>query len=171
MIPLHRLIFAFLTLAKLHVLDRGLPYDVVIPIDYVHDWDKMFEYHCPVGAILQGFESYHSNYKEDRRWKAQCRFVDFYLGGQYRSNSDTIWPYCGYNNCHHPMMASDGSTPIEVKNGWDQRLYFYFADGKTALTGFGGVHDNYKEDRRWWYYATTVYGKTSISCSWTVSLQ
>lgn len=146
---------------------RGLPYDVVIPIDYVNDWDKKFEYHCPKGAILQGFQSYHSNYREDRRWKAQCRFVDFIFGTQYRSDSTSTWPYCGVYNCHHPMMASGGSNPIEVKNGWDMRLHFYFADGRSALTGFGGVHDNHKEDRRWWFYVAKIKDKTSISCSWT----
>ena len=138
--------------------------DAIVPGHYVNAWDERFEHHCPIGSVLQGFQSYHDNHKEDRRWKGQCRRVDWITSYQWKSDSDSVWPYCGYYDCHHYSALYD-STYL-TKNSWDGRLYFYFTGGAYALTGFGGVHNNYKEDRKWWFYMAKVT-KAASSCSWT----
>mmetsp|Transcript_5488 Transcript_5488/g.8345 ORF Transcript_5488/g.8345 Transcript_5488/m.8345 type:complete len:198 (-) Transcript_5488:543-1136(-) len=89
-----------------------------------------------------------------------CRRVPWIRSYQWKSARwDQSWPYCGTSNCHNFQTSV-------FKNNYDNRFYFYFPSGSYALTGFGGKHSNYHEDRVWWFYIAQVT-KTATSCNWT----
>merc|ERR1711907_99900 len=39
---------------------------------WINNWDHRFDFSCPTDQAIIGFTSYHSNHKEDRRWKVPC---------------------------------------------------------------------------------------------------
>lgn len=155
-----------LTLYKIFSLDT-VPsfFDAIVPIDYVNGWDERFEDHCPKGAVLQGFQSYHSNDREDRRWKTSCRFVDWIGNEQMKSTTTDSWQNCGTSDCHHENMYY--ATAGDFLNEYDELVSFQFEAGEYALTGFSSVHSNFNQDRRYWFYVGRVINKTNIQCSWT----
>lgn len=40
--------------------------------DYANNFDKDLDWQCPDNGLVTGFDSYHSNHHEDRRWKFRC---------------------------------------------------------------------------------------------------
>ena len=72
-------------------------------------------------GMITGFESYHDNHREDRRWR-------FYSGVTHLTCDQGGWS--GY------------------KNSWDGKLSFSCPD-RWVLNGVYSKHDNGKEDRRW----------------------
>lgn len=39
---------------------------------YVNEMDKPLVFQCPRGGIIDGIESYHDNYFEDRKFRFRC---------------------------------------------------------------------------------------------------
>ena len=59
----------------------------------------------------------------------------------------------------------------EFSNQLDSPIDFYWKDGGVAVTGMGGKHSNYHEDRVYYFYASPVTVKTKPgSCGWTIFL-
>jgi len=89
-----------------------------------NNWDQYLSYSCPSNQVLHGVQSYHSNHKEDRRWKFQCcrlsSGVSVHRG-----------PWTGY------------------LNNWDGELHHQCPAANQAIIGLSSYHDNKKEDRRW----------------------
>ena len=81
------------------------------------------------------------------------------------TSSATYWETCGAVNCHHELVYGDSSN--DLINEFDDEVKFHFEDGDYALTGFGSIHRDYNEDRRYWFYVAKVVNKTNIRCSWT----
>ena len=62
------------------------------------------------------------------------------------------------------------NTVDDVLNGWDDELEYGWSDCNeaSAITGIGGVHDNHREDRRWWVKVSPVVGQiVQGQCQWT----
>merc|ERR1712185_59311 len=88
---------------------------------WVNNWDAYFHYDCPTNYALSGFISYHSNRKEDRRWRFQCaRF--------------------------HHLTVSRGGWP-GWQTGWDAT--WSIGCGHAPVVGLSSTHSNRKEDRLW----------------------
>ena len=86
---------------------------------YVNSFDKPFTSTCKPNALMTGVHSYHSNKREDRRWKIACCYIS---GG--RRLVDCHWT--GY------------------VNNWDRFMDYYTWPG-AALTGMSSYHRNKKE--------------------------
>ena len=151
---------------------RGGHWDAIYQnaMDDINYWDKKFEHHCPNGYALQGFRSYHDNHREDRSWKTLCRRVDWLnTWNEYTSKDGDSWPWCNPKDCFNEnTLCGDGDSECVLSsvNLYDEKIDFYFDGGGYALTGFGGVHNNHREDRRFWFYIAPVTRPTS-GCSWT----
>ena len=52
--------------------------DVVIQTHYQNNWDGDLRVVCPKGSALYRFQSIHSNYREDRRWRFDCKKVSWH---------------------------------------------------------------------------------------------
>jgi len=88
-----------------------------------NDFDRLLDFTCGRDQVLSGIRSYHSNSKEDRRWKFRC--------------------------CHvssNVRLANSRST--DLLNDWDDGLNFR-CGASEVLNGFRSSHSNKKEDRRW----------------------
>jgi len=92
---------------------------------YINDFDDPMFYTCnTVGgaAYVTGFESYHNNRMEDRRWNVKCC-----------SGSGTCFTQCRVTG---------------YINDWDRPMDYTVPDG-YVITTVKSEHDNRKEDRRW----------------------
>jgi hypothetical protein len=141
-------------------------FDAVVSHEYVNAMDEEFEYHCPSKFVLQGYESYHDNGHEDRRWKYSCRRVDWIGEASYYTSGADAEEYV--EGWYHPLAFKDYSDDFKSVNELNQPLYFYWEDGNVAITGFGGKHKNSHEDRKFYFYTSAVTHQVStISCHWT----
>ncbi|XP_075061026.1 hemagglutinin/amebocyte aggregation factor-like [Mixophyes fleayi] len=93
---------------------------------YVNDFDQEFTFVCPFGSVLSGMESYHNNWKEDRRWEFYC------CKGEVEVTRNCKWS--GYVNDFDKYLR------------WDAPTDYY-------LTGAHSYHDNKREDRLWSYHS------------------
>ncbi|KAJ1166613.1 hypothetical protein NDU88_007012 [Pleurodeles waltl] len=91
---------------------------------YVNNFDEEFSYTCPFGSVISGFDSYHHNKHEDRRWRIYC----------CTQNSDAT------NNCQWTNYVND----FDAYFNWQVPAGRY-------LVGVSSYHDNHREDRRWKY--------------------
>eukprot|EP00049_Salpingoeca_infusionum_P005502 m.92811 g.92811 ORF g.92811 m.92811 type:complete len:2840 (+) comp12991_c0_seq1:76-8595(+) len=91
---------------------------------FINDWDAPFTYTCAYGHSLYWLRSVHSNSKEDRLWQAGC--------AKHTTSTITLTS-CTWTN---------------YLNDWDQPLDWR-PSAPITLAGYGGYHDNGKEDRRW----------------------
>merc|ERR1712139_39415 len=98
---------------------------------WVNNWDAYFHYDCPTNYALTGFISYHSNRKEDRRWRFQC--ARFHHLGVRRGN----WP--GW------------------QTNWDAT--WSLSCGHAPVVGISAVHSNRKEDRLWRLRCGSFYNR------------
>ncbi|EGD77913.1 NHL repeat protein [Salpingoeca rosetta] len=87
-----------------------------------NQFDRPLSFTCPEDYYLTTLESAHSNNKEDRVWRFECRKI---ANAYLRGCSTT-----GY------------------LNGFDQPLN-YIASNDRIITGLHSYHNNRKEDRRW----------------------
>ncbi|XP_013791404.1 hemagglutinin/amebocyte aggregation factor [Limulus polyphemus] len=92
--------------------------------NYVNDWDKLLHFTCKSGEAIAGFNSYHDNRREDRRWKIYCC---------KDKNKCTDYRTCAWTG---------------YVNSWDGDLH-YTVPKDYVLTGVISEHDNHREDRRW----------------------
>jgi len=88
---------------------------------YINDWDRSMSFSAGSNKIITGFYSYHSNRREDRRWRVY-----------YGSTSLTCTPG-GWSNW---------------RNSWDRDMTFS-CPSRAVLNGIQSYHNNRKEDRRW----------------------
>lgn len=142
---------------------RLLPqWDSVPTHEYINAKEEEFEHHCPPKFALQGFASEHHNWVGDRRWKFVCRRVDW-LDPQ---------SYCGGSNGwqkrqYHPSAFSDDyDFMMGSVNDYDDDIRFWWEDGSYAITGMGSKFSDWREDRKWYFYASQVT-KATTECSWT----
>ncbi|XP_078509571.1 hemagglutinin/amebocyte aggregation factor-like [Lissotriton helveticus] len=91
---------------------------------YVNNFDEEFTYTCPFGSVISGFDSYHDNRPQDRRWKVYCCI----------QKSD---------------MTSDCQWTNYV-NDFDAYFNWQVPNGRY-LVGVSSYHSNNREDRRWKY--------------------
>ena len=77
-----------------------------------------------------GFDSYHDNHREDRKWR-------FYHASTKLRCKLTEWSW------------------TTQKNSWDCKLSFSCPD-RSVLNGVLSVHDNHTEDRRWQFRCCTL---------------
>ncbi|KAM5169885.1 hemagglutinin/amebocyte aggregation factor-like [Mantella aurantiaca] len=101
--------------------------------EYINDFDEEFTFICPFGSVMSGLESYHSNSKEDRRWKFHC--------------------------CKGEKLATHNCKWSNYVNEFDDYLR-WDAPPKTYLTGAHSYHDNKREDRRWKFHSCEVFELT-----------
>lgn len=102
---------------------------------YKNEWDHKLKYRCPSDDVVTGLYSYHSNSREDRRWKVRCARLTAYHGHRIEASLS------GYAN--------------------DLDAYMHWDAGRDGMiTGFNSNHDNGKEDRRWRFY----HGSTDLPC-------
>lgn len=59
------------------------------------------------------------------------------------------------------------NTALHTSNNWDSALMYGRSDCKYAITGMGGVHNNHREDRKFWFYSSEVEGYHSSQCKWS----
>ncbi|KAM4748683.1 hemagglutinin/amebocyte aggregation factor-like [Rhinophrynus dorsalis] len=85
---------------------------------YLNDFDEELSYVCPFGSVLSGFDSYHDNNKEDRRWKFYC------CQGEVAVN----------RSCKLSGYVNDFDAYLR----WDAPANYY-------LVGAQSYHDNKKE--------------------------
>lgn len=88
-------------------------------VSYSTKYDRPFSLNCPTGKSIYILRSEHSNRREDRRWAMQCR------NDKVTSNCFTT----GWQNYFDE--AFDFTCPFN-----------------SIMTGFSGVHNNKREDRR-----------------------
>ena len=86
--------------------------------DYVNDWDKRFFFSCKANYIMCGVESYHSNDREDRRWKFKC--------------------------CHAKSHFTRNCELSDYVNDFD-RTMDYNVGGSNVITGAYSYHSNDQE--------------------------
>ncbi|XP_069484905.1 hemagglutinin/amebocyte aggregation factor-like [Ambystoma mexicanum] len=91
---------------------------------YVNNFDEDISFACPFGSAISGFESYHHNKHEDRRWKFLCCHQNSDL------NHDCLW--------------------TNYVNDFDAYFHWPVPSGRY-LVGVYSYHDNHREDRRWKY--------------------
>jgi len=158
----------------------------------VNDWDKELSYTCQHDRAITGFHSWHSNHREDRRWKFQCCRVngaslvdqglrvhehnwDGRLDSKCKSNEVLTGLYSSHHNHYEDRiwrircgkLSAQPDYPIRsslsgYKNSWDRTLQ-WGAGHNGMITGFASYHDNHREDRRWRFY----HGSTALRCDQT----
>jgi len=136
--------------------------DTVASHEYVNEFNEKFEHRCPVGWILGGAMSIHNNHKEDRVWKFSCIRVNWV-------GSKSLW--YDYNLSRWRSDLHDNiwrpNTEFNTINNWDSELNYGWYDCNRAITGIGGVHNNRREDRKFWLYSSDIIGPHSPTCQWT----
>jgi len=90
--------------------------------NWQNDFDQPLSFTCPSQQVLNGFNSYHDNHREDRRWEFRCCVIS---GAQLKNAAWT-----GY------------------LNSWDNALD-YRCPSTKVMNGVYSYHDNNREDRRW----------------------
>ncbi|XP_060556340.1 uncharacterized protein LOC132717005 [Ruditapes philippinarum] len=92
--------------------------------EYINDWDEPIVYQCSGNRYIGGFQSYHSNRQEDRRWKVKCCGM----------------PGVQLSNCHYTSWT----------NNYDGQQYFN-AGTSRVTKGLVSIHSNRREDRIYKY--------------------
>merc|ERR1711912_119795 len=88
---------------------------------WINNWDHRFDFTCGHNMAIIGFSSYHSNHREDRRWKVLC------------------------STFHGVNVRHDGWPGWQTN--WDAT--WSLSCGHKPMVGISSYHDNGKEDRRW----------------------
>ncbi|KAK7453353.1 hypothetical protein BaRGS_00039644 [Batillaria attramentaria] len=100
-------------------LSSFLSISVGLLLDWVNDFDGIMDFTCPGNGVITGWQGYHNNHREDRRFKFRCCDMDVGL-------RDCSW-------------SGDA-------NGWDGELGFQ-TSGNRVLHGVYSRHNNRREDR------------------------
>jgi len=91
---------------------------------YRNRWDDEFLFQCDIDKVITGLLSLHDNYFEDRRWNVRC------------------------THFKNTIVDENSCEGIDIpRNEYDLLLDYTCPLGKV-LHKFGGVHNNYFEDRR-----------------------
>ena len=77
--------------------------------EYVNDWDDPLYTQCFPDYILTGVSSYHSNYKEDRKWRLKCCKAEKYFTRNCEVTS--------YINYYDSFMNYTVTPPAQVFTG------------------------------------------------------
>jgi len=109
---------------------------------YYNWWDEPLYFVCPYedgkyGSISR-MESYHSNYREDRRFNFECR------------------------NDINKMGSCQWSGYV---NDWDQTLVYYCPNNGYVAAVYS-YHSNHHEDRRWDFLCCEIPDGVQ-DCSWS----
>jgi len=113
---------------------------------YQNDWDEKHN-NLQYDKFLSGMYSYHSNSREDRKFK---------------------WKYC--EPYSHPQISGVSAlSKTSYDDQWERRCSGRNG-GNSALVGATSWHSNYREDRQWKFYCGNVDNKYYLNnayCSWT----
>ncbi|XP_046382043.1 hemagglutinin/amebocyte aggregation factor-like [Haliotis rufescens] len=149
---------------------------------YVNDFDERFQYICPLGESIAYWESYHSNYYEDRRYKFICQKTPQLFNCHWHNNVNklkgplsfqcpkdaVIRGVSSYHENRHedrlftflccsllgsPYLAHCVKT--DFVNNWDQRLTFRVPI-RHFLRGVSSTYSNYYHDRRWKFETCSI---------------
>ncbi|XP_059154330.1 dermatopontin-like [Physella acuta] len=90
--------------------------------DYVNEFNKPFNYVCPLNKVLTGIASINSDVHEDRRFKFQC--------------------------CKITGKNPIGCHLTDYVNDWEKKMNFTTLPGKV-LNGANSIYDKDHQDRRW----------------------
>jgi len=90
---------------------------------WINDYEESINYSCSGAGYVSGFESKHSNWYEDRKWKVKCC-----------SGSGTCLTEC----------RTSGYV-----NGWEADMDYSVPDGKVITSVRTSEHSYWYEDRRW----------------------
>jgi len=90
--------------------------------DYINNHGDSMFYSCGGASYVSGFESIHSNWYEDRRWKVKCC-----------SGSGTCLTECDFTG---------------YINGWEEDMDYRVPNGHVIKT-VKSEHSSWYEDRRW----------------------
>jgi len=107
---------------------------------YVNDFDERFSFSCGWNSAIFYIESYHSNRREDRRFKFGC--CDLSNNGAYQIRG-MYWT--GY------------------VNEWDGKMNFKCGYNEV-LMGLGSYHNNRREDRRFKFRCGRLMKNTRYQC-------
>jgi len=91
--------------------------------DWINDYEESINYSCSGAGYVSGFESKHSNWYEDRKWKVKCC-----------SGSGTCLTEC---------------RTTGYVNGWEGDMDFRVPNGYLIKTVRTSEHSYWYEDRRW----------------------
>ena len=105
---------------------------------------KYIWFFYPIGKVISELKSVHSNRKEDRRWEVICQNIAYPYYASYMGLS--VWSF----------YVNDGDNPMD----------FQCQQG-NVITGMGGFHDNFHEDRRYKFRCTYVAHWTRSNCFWS----
>jgi len=107
--------------------------------DFVGDWDSTWD-NRGSSQFLCGQESYHDNYKEDRRYK--------------------------FKKCLN--LGTENNLEVTEWDGQWEKSCGCYNDGNAAITGAWSQHNNYKEDRLFTFECGELNPKYKlVSCGWT----
>ncbi|GFN99551.1 hemagglutinin/amebocyte aggregation factor [Plakobranchus ocellatus] len=98
---------------------------------YENYWDEPMSFQCPSDYVLAGLQSYHSNKREDRRFRFKC--------------------------CKDSGFRTYSCGMTSYINDWDKVLDYKVPNGHV-LTGVSSYHSNHREDRRY-KFMICIYGK------------
>lgn len=84
-------------------------------------WDDTWKLECTQDKVITGISSYHSNSKEDRRWRIQCT--------------------------HYDNVVTTNCAETDYINDWDGVLN-YSCPANKVMRAIKSRHDNGKEDRQ-----------------------
>lgn len=90
---------------------------------YVNKWDEPMDFTAPGNSFLGGFDSIHSNKREDRIWKLKL--------------------------CTQKGKCRSACSWSSYVNKWDKKMNL-LTKGKV-IAGVKSEHSNKREDRRWRY--------------------
>jgi len=99
---------------------------------YVNDWDKSFDYQCGGDYAIYALKSYHSNSREDRRFKIYC--CDISKNGVY-----------GISRVYKTGNVNDYDGVMDFRCGYNE-----------VLVGLSSRHKNRHEDREFQLYCGRV---------------
>ncbi|XP_059154334.1 dermatopontin-like [Physella acuta] len=105
---------------------------------FTNDWDKPFDYRCPLSQTISYIYSEHNNFFEDRKWEFYCRSV-----------GETA-------DCEQSGYV----------NQFDQLLH-YVCPRDKFITGIASYHDNHYEDRRFQFQCCRATGRNLTGCFMT----
>jgi len=144
---------------------------------YRSTYDKRLSWDAGQNGMITGFQSYHRNEREDRRWKFYHGYTNLkcYQGtwSDYINKWDASFSFsCPFRSVLNGVFSDNDDyyqdrrwkfkccklpkNAVVVQrhfsgymNDWDKDLDFVCHKSNEAIIAVSSYHDNYREDRRW----------------------
>nr|ABO26644.1 dermatopontin [Haliotis discus discus] len=149
---------------------------------YINKFDKPFLFLCPLGESIASWESYHSNYYEDRRYRFTCQQTPQLFNCQWHNKVNNFKAPISFQ-CQHDAVITGVSSyhrnrpedrefkflccslqgspylahcvKTDFVNDWDQRLTFRVPI-RHFLKGVYSTYSRYYKDRRWQFETCSI---------------